>query len=284
MVWRHPVYLWAECIPALVFVGWALAAWLQNRRLKRLGDPMVLGVSAAWFRRLVALVLLTVGLMFAAALLPVPAKQGADGGSPDPKVMIVIDVSSFDTAQDRLWSTLEDTIQTIVDRAPGAHFGVITPGLPPEVLVPPTLDNLGLLIIVSRLPFYPQQQSRSDIVETLARLAEGRAAEIANARLLVLTAAPAEEIPRLETLSRGGSPDTTWVNISRGAGSTLYGREGASGKWTWSPDPGVLDAALSRSLPTMGGSGAINVVQYCALAAFLFLSVESILGLTLKSR
>jgi hypothetical protein len=221
--------------------------------------------------------------MFAVALLPVPAKQGADGGSPDPKVMILIDVSSFDTAQDRLWSALEDTIQAIVDRAPVVHFGVMTPGVPPEVLVPPTLDNLGLLIIVSRLPFHSRQQSRSGIAETLAHLAEGRAAEIPNARLLVLTAAPAEEISRLETLSHGGSPDTTWVNISRGVESTLYGREGGSGKWTWSPDSGVLDAALSRSLPTKGGSGAVNLVQLCALSAFLLLSAESILGLAAKS-
>ena len=283
MVWRHPVWLWAEWLPGFVFLCWVLAAWLENRRLKQLGDPVVLGVSFAWSRRLVALALLTLGLMLAGAVLAVPVMRGEDGVPTDPKFMLLIDVPSFDAAPGRLWPVLEDTINSIVDHTPGVRFEVLITGLPPEVLVPPTLDNRGLMILVSRLPFHLQQPSRAGIAETLARLTEIPAEGIANSRLLVVTAIPVEDIMRIQSLLRGNSPDTTWVNISSEVGPTRYGRQGASGKWTWSSDVTGLDAILAGHLPARAHNSSINLVQWSALLALLLLSADSVLGLASKS-
>jgi hypothetical protein len=283
MYWRNPVYLWAEVVPGLLVVCWVLTEWIGRRRLRRLGDPRVLGVSRSWVWQFVAVLLLVLGLASGAAVLPLPASKTENAVPETPETVILLDVNSLAPAAERLWRTLEDGLQAVFEQAPASRFSVVASGSPPEVLVPPTLDTRGVQIIISRLRFELQPRSGADLSETLAHFAGRQRGALANSHLVVVTALPVEEVEQASAISTENMRGVLLVRVSGGGGSAQYGCRTSMGGWTWTAN---LESARNLLTATTGErpeSRRMSLVQWCALFSFLLLSAEFVCSLAARS-
>ena len=282
MYWRYPNYLWVEIVPVIVIIAWALAEWIRHRHLKEFGDPRVLGISIRWVPRILALLLLALGLGSAASLIPLPAANREKSVSEVPEIVILLDAQSMDPPGDQLWEALDRAIQTILEQAPGCRYTVQSVGWPPEPLVYPTIDATGLQIIVSRLRFESQRGSRLGLSEILARYDSRQQAEPHNSHFVVVTASPAEDVERLPPMRRAGAPQVLFVRLSRGDAPTQYGYRAAAGDWTWSTRAIEIRSRLkadSRQLPL----GRLSLAQCIALLAVVLLGAEYVCSRAARS-
>jgi hypothetical protein len=284
MYWRNPGYLWAEVVPGLLVVCWVLTEWIGRRRLRKLGDPEVLGVSHSWVWQFVALLLLVLGLASGAAVLPLPALKAENAVPKTPEIVILLDVNSLAPAAERLWRTLEDGVQAVVEQAPGSRFSVVASGSPPEVLVPPTVDARGVQIIISRLRLALQPRSGTDLSETLAHFTGRQRSALANSHLVVVTALPVEEVGQASAISIENMPGVVLVRVSGDGAPAQYGWRTSMGGWTWTTKPESTRNLLTATTGGRPESRRLSLVQWCALFSFLLLSAEFVCSLAARSK
>jgi hypothetical protein len=271
MYWEKPSYLWIQILPGIFLLGWAVSEWLCRRRLQHFGDARVLGVSHAWMPRFATLVLLLLGITSTAALLaiPVTGENTLSGGSRE--IRILLDDVSLDARGNTLWDTLENAVQIILNQAPGMHFSVLASGQPPEIWVHPTADVEGLRIVVSRLRFELKRGSRGGLAETLAGYLHDQGPDSPQARLIVITAMPPEDLERLPLMQEERASYFIFVHLSGDRGEMRFGYRAITGEWKWTAEPAAMRDRLKAEIGASVSWGSLSPMQwYALLAIFLF--------------
>jgi hypothetical protein len=284
MHWERPSYLWIQIVPVLLFIGWIVSEYLRRRRLTDFGDTQVLGLSFPRVPRIAALLMMVSGLGSTVALLALPAWDMRTAPVSAPEVKIQLDLPSFGPAQPRLWESLETAVRTILERSSGSRFSVLASGWPPEVLVYPTADLIGLQMVVSRVRFEAQEASPVSLAVMLARYAQPpQGGDSPASRVIVVTAAPAEEIEHLYANQRDRVSGLMFARLSAGAAPAEYGYLAENGKLTWTEDPAGLGNRLRPDAGNTVSNRRLSPIQYFALLALFLLSVECLFNLGARS-
>ncbi len=271
MYWEKPSHLWVQLLPGIFLVGWAVSEWLCRRRLQHFGDARVLGVSYSWMPRVVALVLLLLGITSTAALLAIPVTGENTLSGVSPEIRILLDDGSLDAGGDTLWDTLETAVQVILDQAPGMHFSVLASGQPAEIWVHPTADVEGIRIVVSRMRFALKRGTGGGLSETLAEHLHDQRPDSPQARLAVITAMPSEDLERLPVMQEDGASYFVFVHLSGDRGEMRFGYRATTGEWKWTVEPAAVGNRLKAEIGASVSWGSLSLMQgYALLAIFLF--------------
>jgi hypothetical protein len=284
MYWKNPGFLWAEVTPALLAMCWMLAEWLDGRRLKKFGDPRVLGVSRSRAWKWVALLMLVLALAFIAAVLPLPTLKTENTVPQTPQIAILLDVKSLEPTTEQLWRTLEDGVQALVEQAPGSLFSVVAAGSPPEVLVPPTVDAKGVQIIISRLRFALQQKPGGDLSATLDGFVGPQRSALTNLHFVVVTALPVEEVQQASLSSMENMPGVLFAQVSGSDATAQYGWRTSMGGWTWTKNPDFARDLLTAPTGRRAEAQHLSPVQWYALSGFLLLTAQFVCSLAARSK
>ncbi len=284
MHWQNPTYLWAEILPGLLLLSWIVSEVMRARRLKVFGDPRVLGVSVPWVPRIAALVMLLLGVGFAAAVIPLPVGNEVNRTAGAPVIQLLVDIHSLEGAEDQTWEAFDAAIPVLVERFPGARYSATALGSPAEVLVYPTEDWQGLQIILARLRFGFPSGSRADLAQALAKYEVSRRGQNGNVRSIVITALPADEVERAADSMSAGQVDFFFARVSGGLPQIRYFHRNPAGNWVWTAHVTDLQQLLRAEAPVTGRKAWLSPAQWFALLAVIFLCAEYICALSAGSR
>ena len=150
---RDGLSIWIQLLPVAVVTAWIVAERARLRRLRSFGDPDILGMSGGKRARILALALLTGSFVLLAAVLPfaVPKAAPSDGES---LVEILLDsgiAEGGDSQAADALELIEEKVRAVVRLSPPSHFALYKSADPLQVVVPPTTDAQGLLILLNRL-------------------------------------------------------------------------------------------------------------------------------------
>jgi len=177
MQWRDGLYI--LLLPVAVVIAWIVAERARLRRLRSFGDPEILGMPGRKRTRILALALLTGSFVLLAAVLPfaVPKAAPSDGES---LVEILLDsgiAEGGDSQAADALELIEEKVRAVVRLSPPSHFALYKSADPLQVVVPPTTDAQGLLILLNRLREEWRGEapvSFYDSVDALRRLAPSK--------------------------------------------------------------------------------------------------------------
>jgi hypothetical protein len=129
------------------------------------------------------------------------------------------------------------------------------------------------------LPFLWDPHAGWDLGATLEYCAETAARGQAEVRLVIFTSQLPEEVEKLAGQERVARPPALWVQFPASGEPARYGRRSASGRWDWNlrPDAAFREIAERRAADRSGSR--LSLVQWSALLAMLFLSLEFVCDL-----
>ncbi len=280
MSWPFPQYFWIETIPLVLLSGWALAEIRQHRRLRKFGDPKVLGMDHPWLPRVAAALLLSLGLAAAGAVMPAPGNDMGPVDATPAAFDLVLDLPQSAEPGD----ALESLLQTIIDQIPGAHFSLLVSGPPIERLVPVTEDTMGLMILLDAQLDRLAGQSNPDRSETLIALQERIAGEDGRSRFVVVTDLPVGELERLPVRRPQEFSRLLFVSFGGKSETSYVGRRSAEGMWTWLPAPGGIGDLLAQAQDPGPQSPHWSRMQQWALLAMLLLCGEYVCRLAAQAK
>jgi hypothetical protein len=274
MNWQNVSYSWIEVLPGLLLLGWVYSEVRHLRRLRILGDPMVMGVSASWALRIAALAALLAGVACAAAVVPLAGLHATNAGVNKQVIEILMDTRSMEGLEDSAWEAFDSSMQILFDQAQGARFSAIAFGVSSEVLVYPTVDTQGLLTILARLHFRAASEGKPELREALEKYAAAKDTELSSSRRVILTALPTDEVERITDSLAPPLRDVLFAQISNDGGAIKYLRRDPSGMPVWTTRATEIQNFLRSEADPAKHFLSLDTTQWFALAAILLLSLE----------
>ncbi len=284
MVWRHPTYLWAEIVPAVVLLAWAVAERRRKRRLEAFGDAGVMGLSLPWLPRAAGVFFLIMGLASAAALMPLPAYESEEKGAVTPVTRLLIDVRSMDFEDDRIWQSMEDAVREVLQQTSGLYHSVVIPGRPLETWIPATEDGNGLQMLLTRLRLEIQRDAHPQLAEIIHAAAGSSRPAATCCNLVIFTALPAAEIENLLVESPVSTMDLLFVSLAKGGDPVQFGRRSGEAGWTWTTRSESFRVSAGETLQRENQAQRnFSTLQQLASLAFLLFTLEFICSLAARS-
>ena len=159
----HSSYSVCATVTVILFAAWVAAHALHDRRLKRFGDPQLLGLGGMWPRRVCSGILLAgaAGAMFAlvaaagaGSLLP------AEGSG---RVVFLVDPPGRSPGTgygEQVWGGFSRDLRQVVETIGPEQVAIYLTGSPPRMVVPSTKDVSGaLLVLEAESPGRPCQET-----------------------------------------------------------------------------------------------------------------------------
>jgi hypothetical protein len=252
----------------IVFLGGSVAAELgRRRRLRRFGDPALLGARDRPAARLVAALLLATGASATAAVIP-QADSGPKTGSSRPSKLVFLIDSTWEVNSADGRAALLESIRSVAQTQRGSAVSIVRSANGPEQVVAATLDTEGALVLLDRVSHDWVPGVRNRLQDDIAALRK----DAHDQKLVILTALPVEEVQQLP------SPVALIVRLAD-EGELEFAVPAANGEWTWTRDAREM-ASLSRA---QAGEGELlswlrsrSAAQISAGAAFLLLALGSL--------
>ena len=279
---HFPYYASAAAI-IIFLVAWAAAQALHYRRLRRFGNPQLLGLAGLWPRRICSAV-----LMAGAAGALVPLLGGAGAGShpsdESPRLMVfLVDPPPRlpgPPYADTAWGDYVRDLQLVVESIKPDRFAVYLSGSPPVMVVPPTRDVPGaFLLLEAGLPEYEASTANAVVTSVEAiRLISSRSGAEAVSGVVVVSPRTEQEIDVAAGAIRG-VPRLIFVRSTQGKEALAYRSDVPGAQWTRLDMPGPLKA-LATGLQRENQQQDLPRAQLLALTAFLLLFLECAIRLS----
>jgi len=271
-----------------VMTAWWLSEWLGHRRLKRFGNPAILGIRRRWLPRIAAALMFSTAIAAVAAILQVTEEnpKTADPGTPDVFILLEPGRLSNRAHSARIWGDMVNIVGKVVGKGGDRRFSLWGPGTPPALLVPETCDPLGLLMMMERLALDWQGGDIISMRRAVHEVAGMPGFEPDRDSIIIITLRDPQDVvmqlgplstPPLNVLAASLAP-------SSGAAQPRFGIADADAAWIWSDGEDQLNHFLDRNELASAererspASGWMPM-QFLALAAFSVLLLETLLPL-----
>jgi hypothetical protein len=272
------------CFSAVIIflAAYSAVQVLHQRRLRRFGNPQLLGLTGLWPRRICSGIFLaaTVG-----ALVALHAGPGARSGMPGAKpglVVFLIDPPGRPPGISYIeapWREYGRELRLVVESIRPERVAVYVCGSPPRMVVPATEDVPGALLLLDA-GSADYEVPTAGSVETSVRairLIASRADAEAPCAVVAVSPRAESEIDAVAN-SSWGEPPVIFIQSTLGKGTPGYRSEGPRAQWMRLELPESLRAFV-RSLLQREGQPGWPDGQVLALIAFLALYLESVLRL-----
>ena len=267
------------CVSAVMIflTAWVAAQALDDRRLKRFGNPQLLGLAGLWPHRICSALFLAGAAGALAALVggtSTPSHLPSD--SPGLVVFLVDPPARLPGRPfiDTVWGDYGRDLRLAVESIKPERIAVYLCGSPPRIAVPATKDIPGaLLLLDAGSPDY--EASTASAVEASVealRLISSRADPEAASAVVVVSPKAEQDIDAAANAVRGGPP-VIFVRSTLGKETLGYRREGPNTQWMHLDLPEPLRASATN-LPRQDKGPEWPDTQVLALTAFLLLFLE----------
>jgi hypothetical protein len=250
-----PASLLITTLALIIFAGGFAAYRSRRHRMAQFGDSVILGISRRSYPWILSsLLYAAAAVCMAAAVMLQPVDEPRVIGTPA-SLEIVLDVQSMDR---RL---VPDAVRVVMEESPPCRVSIHLAGNPPGLLVPPTMDMQGALMVMS-------EQLNQDASQERVRQTGTHAA-----RVVFVSGRAAELADNFQGESRDSSSVAFVTQASEGS-SLLFGIFNPEGELMWSSSPRELREFLTRR--TVGKPRRLSAVQWLVLLGFVFIAMESI--------
>jgi len=209
--------IWIQLLPVAVVTAWIVAERARMRRLRSFGDPDILGMLGGKRARILALALLTGSFVSLATILPfaVPKAAPPDGES---LVEILLDsriAEGGDSQVAYVLEYVEEKVRAAVQFSPPSHFALYKSANPLQVVVPPTTDAQGLLILLNRLREEWQGEGPVSFHDSVDALRGLKTPHKNWRRRIIGITAPAREDPAAKSPPAYDAPEVLILRVPR---------------------------------------------------------------------
>jgi hypothetical protein len=280
--WLGTEYFWIWTLALLFIVAGSIFRIYRNKRLRIFCNPALSGASFRWHQSGVMILLLALGVLSTAAIIPASARKANQNEDPQPTIGILFDSDSVRTAalmsQDSSYG-LQDSIQWVIENAPEEKISVWQTGTPVELLIPSTWDARAIQMLAA-VVFAAHQESKSHgVPEGVSRML--LAMRGSRSRIVVLSARTDQEI---ESLTQSMADTENKVVFVQTQGNPIsvpkFYYQNAAGRWVWESAAGRFREVLQSEQQAGNGMNSwlesLSVVRTLAILAFVFLSAETI--------
>jgi hypothetical protein len=279
--WSGSEFIWVWALALLIVLAGSIFYIYRSKRLQTFCNPELSGDRPRWYHQAVVILLLALGISSAAAIIPLSTNEGLRNIDSQPVIGILFDSDSVNetaVVPQGLSNWLEDSIQWIIENAPGDKISVWQTGAPAELLIPSTRDTAAIRLLAGVLITVQPASRNYSVPDGVASVVLGQRGS--RSKIVVLSARTA---PEIESLAQAVADSGNSVFFVHTAGNSISGPQfcyqNAAGKWVWESAAGRFREVLqnerqseNRINPWLMG---MSVIQILALLAIVFLSAES---------
>lgn len=274
-MWPIHVSVVAVGLAAVILVGSFLAHLSRRRRIAQFGDAAVLGLARRRYSSIIAPLLTSSAAGFvAAALVLRPAGQSSNENAAELGIVIDAEFVKGGTGADAAVE-VSDAIRAVISQSPPCRLAISLSGDPPQLLIPPTMDAQGALVVMDGSAMRETPAVDSTVAQR-SRQQSGTGA----GRVVHVTSQQPEDVENALRGVRGHGQDVAFVVVTAGSGGLLFGTYDRDGSLSWSVSPLALHEFLTSERIAKAGLWSwlesFSAVQWMALLGFAFLAAESL--------
>ena len=294
LTWQHPQLLWLQIIFPVLVVLWLYVENRRRSRIRLLGNPFILGLSLSPVSRATATLLFALSASAVAGVIALPEPKQDQGLRTGPEMAVLLDAELRESGHfdpEISIDAVNRYIREIAQARPGVKVSLYRasaypPSTGPEMLIPPTGDLEGLLILLDRIRFgwIPMKQTKlighaQDLLATHAETSD-------HLQVLILTPRSAGEVAAEFPFLEPAAPDPGRIVVvhvapysSISSDPSRHGGEGLTfiGGASVGSVKEFLSSSNSRVLPATRAPLGWTYVQILAGIGLLLLQVELVL-------
>jgi hypothetical protein len=276
---------WIWFLTAGLICGAVTAELLRRHRLKRFGEPGLLGLRTGWMARLVPGILVAAAVTAAASIIPQSEEQRWISQDRVQSLSFLVD-SGWVEPDPGNSTLLAEAIRTTTKHISGLKVSVYLSGTAAETLVPASWDCEGVHVLAERISLGWQRiAGPGDLQASLNSIAVVPGDERRDRAIVILTGLSAEEMERRALVPPDG---TRLLCLLTSAGAPAQvGACSPEGNWTWAERAESMPALLeSHARPTgpVAWLRSRDFIQLLAAGGLLLLAVEFLWVLLLEGR
>lgn len=279
--WSSSEFIWVWALALLIILAGSIFYIYRNKRLRTFCNPELSGDSPRWYYEGVVILLLTLGISSAAAIIPASTNEVLRNVDSQSVIGILFDSDSVNetaVVPQGLSNWLEDSIQWIIENAPRGKISVWQTGAPAELLIPSTRDTVAIRLLAGVLITVQPASRNYSVPDGIASMVLRQRGS--KSKIVVLSARTAPEIESLAQAVADSGNSVIFVHTSGNLVSEpQFCYQDAAGKWLWESAAGRFREVLQNEQQSKNGMNSwlmgLSVIQILALLAFVFLSAES---------
>ena len=270
-----PVSALVGGLATVILAGSLVAHRNRRRRIAQFGDAAVLGLVRRRYSWIIAPLLTSSAAGFAAATLVLqPAEQGPQGNAGDLEIVIDAQFAKGPTGADAAVE-VSDAIRAVVSQSPPGRLSVSLSGDPAQLLIPPTSDAQGVLVVMDG-----SSMRETPAADSTAAQRDRRQSDAGTGRVVYVTSQQPDDVENTLRGVRGHHQDVAFVVVTAGSGGLLFGTYDRNGSLSWSASPLTLHEFLTSERVAKAGIWSwlqnFSAVQGMALLGFASLAAGSL--------